>query len=76
VDVANVLARVGTSAILVTHDIREAVFLADRVAIMGTHPGHIKEIVRIDHPRPRTEEFQHSHELARLENHIWKALHQ
>jgi len=74
-DVTDVLAKVGTSAILVTHDIREAVFLADRVAIMGAHSGRIKEIVEIDHPRPRTEEFQHSPELAELENHIWKALH-
>ena len=43
------------TALFVTHDIDEAIFLADRVVVMGRNPGHIKEIVKIDLPRPRTE---------------------
>ena len=39
--------------LFVTHNVDEAVFLADRVVIMTARPGHIKEIVNIDIPRPR-----------------------
>ena len=42
-----------TTMILVTHDIDEAIYLADRIVIMSTRPGTIKRIVRVDMPRPR-----------------------
>jgi NitT/TauT family transport system ATP-binding protein len=44
------------TALFVTHDIDEAIFLADRVVVMGRNPGHIKEIMRVDIPRPRHED--------------------
>ena len=43
------------TALFVTHDIDEAIFLADRIVVMGRNPGHIKEIITVDLPRPRTE---------------------
>jgi NitT/TauT family transport system ATP-binding protein len=39
--------------ILVTHNVREAVCLGDRVVLMSPHPGRIREEFRIDLPRPR-----------------------
>lgn len=39
--------------LFVTHDVSEAVTLADRVVVMGTDPGHIREIVEVDLSRPR-----------------------
>ncbi len=42
-----------TTMILVTHDIDEAIFLADRIVIMSPRPGTIKRIVPIALPRPR-----------------------
>jgi NitT/TauT family transport system ATP-binding protein len=43
----------GKTVIFVTHNIDEAVVLGDRVIVMTAHPGHIKDEVSVDLPRPR-----------------------
>lgn len=47
----------GTTVVFVTHDVDEAVFLADRVLIMSAAPGRIIEDVRINLPRPRSTDM-------------------
>jgi len=42
-----------TTMILVTHDIDEAIYLADRIVILSSRPGTIKRVVQVDLPRPR-----------------------
>ena len=44
----------GKTILFVTHDVEEAVTLADRVVVMGRDPGQIREIVSIDLDRPRS----------------------
>jgi NitT/TauT family transport system ATP-binding protein len=44
------------TVLFITHDVREAIFLSDRVAVMSRRPGRILEIVEIDLPRPRRQE--------------------
>jgi len=48
---------VGITMVMVTHDIEEAVFLADRIVVMTSRPGRIRRIVPVPlpHPRERTE---------------------
>ncbi|MGB0905817.1 MAG: ABC transporter ATP-binding protein, partial [Mangrovicoccus sp.] len=46
-----------TTVVFVTHDVDEAVFLADRVLIMSAAPGHVIEDFRIDLPRPRSTDM-------------------
>jgi NitT/TauT family transport system ATP-binding protein len=41
------------TVVFVTHDIEEAVILADRIIVMTAHPGRIKSVIDIDFPRPR-----------------------
>ena len=52
-ELATIVERTEATVVFVTHDVEEAVFLADRVAVMTIGPGTIKEIVDIDLPRPR-----------------------
>lgn len=46
----------GHTILFVTHDVNEAVVLADRVLLMGKNPGRIREEVLVDLPRPREKE--------------------
>ncbi|GAA2883009.1 ABC transporter ATP-binding protein [Pseudonocardia halophobica] len=48
-----VRGRFGWTVLLITHDIREAVFLSDRVLVLSPRPAHVAREVRIDLPRPR-----------------------
>ncbi len=47
----------GTTVMFVTHDVDEAVFLADRVIIMSAAPGRVIDDFRVDIPRPRTTDI-------------------
>jgi NitT/TauT family transport system ATP-binding protein len=46
-----------TTVVFVTHDVDEAIFLSDRVFVMRSAPGSIKEAIRVELPRPRTNEI-------------------
>ena len=47
-------SKVGITIVFVTHDIDEAVLLADRIVVMGVNPGHIKATFDVDLVRPRS----------------------
>jgi len=66
--------RHGWTIVLVTHDIREAVFLADRVHVLGPRPARIVRSIEVGLPRPRTADTFGLAEFARLERDLLGAL--
>jgi sulfonate transport system ATP-binding protein len=54
----------GTTVVFVTHNVREAAILGDRVFVMTPAPGRIKREIRIDLPRPRAPEAHSVVDLA------------
>ncbi|MBX6342662.1 MAG: ABC transporter ATP-binding protein, partial [Thermomicrobiaceae bacterium] len=64
------------TVLFVTHDIEEAVFLADVVYVMTARPGRIRARVPIDLPRPRTFETLTSDAFAHVKNQILAMIHE
>ena len=69
-DVARLSLDRPRTTVLVTHEIPEAVFMADRVAVMTARPSQIREIIDIDLPRPRTVQTRESPMFADYVRHI------
>jgi NitT/TauT family transport system ATP-binding protein len=62
------------TVVFVTHSIDEAVFLSDRVVIMGTRPGRVLRDVEIDLPRPRQEDVRADARFRELAEDLWQEL--
>jgi NitT/TauT family transport system ATP-binding protein len=64
------------SVIFVTHDLEEAIALADRVVVMTAGPGTVKAIYDIDLPRPRgaVQEIRFEHRFGELYEQVWQSL--
>jgi len=65
----------GGSVVFVTHDLEEAIALADRVFVLSARPGTLKRVYEIDLPRPRvTSKVRYEPKFIELSKHIWDDL--
>src|SRR5206468_268175 len=65
----------GASVVFVTHDLEEAIALADRVVVITAGPGTVKGVYRVDLPRPRNvTEIRFEAEFSRIYHEIWNDL--
>ncbi len=71
----DVWARVKTTIVFITHDIDEALFLADRILVMGPRPGRIIDELKLDFARPRTSQLVTSPQFSALKRHCLDLLH-
>ncbi len=67
-------AQLKQTTLLITHNIAEAVQLADRVVVMTYRPGRVKRVVPIELPRPRTSAIIGSDQFGRYVAAIWSDL--
>jgi NitT/TauT family transport system ATP-binding protein len=70
----DIWARVETTVVFVTHDIDEALFLADRILVMSPRPGRFIEDLRLDFARPRQADLVTSPQFVRLKRHCLELL--
>jgi NitT/TauT family transport system ATP-binding protein len=64
------------TVLFITHDVDEAVYLANRVVVMAAGPGRIVETIDVDLPYPRTEQMRLSPRFTELRNRVWSAVFQ
>jgi NitT/TauT family transport system ATP-binding protein len=46
--------KIDITIVFITHDLDEAIFLADRILVLSAHPGEVRELIEVPVPRPRT----------------------
>jgi len=63
------------TVMFVTHDVDEAVYLANRVIVMAARPGRLYEIIPVDLPYPRSEAMRLSSAFAEIRNRVWRAVY-
>ena len=74
-ELLKIWAKTDTTVIFVTHSIDESIYLSDRVVVMHSRPGRIKEEVLVDLPRPRWEgDVKADPRFARLRTDIRESL--
>ncbi len=63
------------TVMFITHDVEEAVYLANRVIVMAAKPGRIYKIIDVNLPYPRDEDLRLTPEFAELRNAVWNAVY-
>jgi NitT/TauT family transport system ATP-binding protein len=64
-----IFVETGTTTVLVSHDLEEAVYLADRILLLSRRPAAIADYVSYDAPRPRSDSTLSNHEFVRVKAH-------
>jgi NitT/TauT family transport system ATP-binding protein len=73
-ELAEILAKREKTIVFVTHQVEEAILLCDRIAVMSSSPGRIKEVIRVDLPKPRSHKSMQDPRFAKAMDRIWELL--
>jgi NitT/TauT family transport system ATP-binding protein len=78
IELLNIHQKTGKTILFVTHDLDEAVLLADRVILMSSHPGRIKQIFDVPLRRPREDAvaLRGTDEFSQIRYAVWKSMRQ
>ncbi|MCI8658973.1 MAG: ABC transporter ATP-binding protein [Lachnospiraceae bacterium] len=75
-DISSIIRSTGKTAILITHDLSEAISVADRIIIFSSRPGRIKAILPVDFPPEYNSPLKrrNAREFSLYFNQVWKML--
>jgi NitT/TauT family transport system ATP-binding protein len=73
-ELSRIWEKARNSVLYITHNIREAVFLSDRVVILSRRPGRIMELVSIDLQRPRREQVAREKAFQDYVDFLWERI--
>jgi ABC-type nitrate/sulfonate/bicarbonate transport system ATPase subunit len=73
-ELLKIWAQTKKTVLFITHQINEAVYLADRVAVLSSRPGRLKGLFDIPFGRPRTLALKRDPKFLELEDEIWKLI--
>jgi NitT/TauT family transport system ATP-binding protein len=66
---------VDVTIIFITHDLEEAIYLADRILVLKAHPGRIDELIEVPVPRPRSTEQLITPEFLAMKKRLEELIH-
>jgi NitT/TauT family transport system ATP-binding protein len=67
---------VDITVVFITHDLDEAIYLADRIIVLKPHPGEVQEIIEVPVPRPRRLDQVNSAEFQATRARLDELIHQ
>jgi NitT/TauT family transport system ATP-binding protein len=62
------------TVVFVTHDLEEAILLADKIIVMSARPGRIQHIEEVALPRPRTNDMRLTDDFLAIKRRLWNML--
>ncbi len=73
-ELLKIWAKTGKTALFITHDIKEAIYLADRVVVFTRRPARVKESVDIELERPRPLKVKRDPRFIGYEDQVWTSI--
>ncbi len=73
-ELLKIWAEARKTVLFITHQINEAVYLADRVAVLSSRPGRLKNVFQVPFGRPRTLSLKRDPKFLEIEDEIWKLI--
>jgi NitT/TauT family transport system ATP-binding protein len=73
-ELLKIWAKARKTVLFITHQINEAIYLADRVAVMSSRPGRIKDVFQVPFDRPRTLHLKRDPQFLQIEDAIWQLI--
>jgi NitT/TauT family transport system ATP-binding protein len=73
-ELLKILARAGKTALFITHQIDEAIFLANRVVVFSARPARVKAVIDVDLPAERSLDVKLQPRFRELQDHIWRLI--
>ena len=73
-ELLKIWAQARKTVLFITHQINEAIYLADRVAVMSSRPGRVKDVFQVPFGRPRTLHLKREPQFLEMEDAIWQLI--